>query len=189
MKKFLAAALTAAMMLSLAACGKTGLSDAGNDWVNEDEDIEVYENQAGSSTYEGKIGSTLKTTWFDFTVTDAYVTDEDLGGYSVSDGNRLLVVEVKLKNTYGDPVPMWDDDFWIEWGDDGDGAYPIDVNETITDDQLPDEYELGSKETKTGTIIFEVPDDVEDFAFVFLEYFDDNTEGNYFAVYFTADEK
>ncbi len=188
MKKFFAAALTAVMMLSLAACGKTGLSGAGDDWVNEDDNIETYENQAGSSTYEGKIGSTLKTTWFDFTVKDAYVTDEAISGYSVSEGNRLLVVTVELKNTYGDTVPMWDDDFWIEFGED-DGAYPIDVNETILDDQFPKEYNLEKKETRTGTIIFEVPDDVEDFALVFLEYFDDSTEGNYFAVYFTADEK
>ena len=182
MKKFLAAALTAVMMFSLAACGKTGLAGAGND------DVEVYDNQAGSSTYEGKIGSTLKTAWFNFEVTDAYVTDREIGGYEVSDGNRLLVVEVMLINTYGEPVPMFDDDFWIEWGED-DGTYPVAVSEPLTDEQFPREYELAKKEIRTGTVIFEVPDDEEDFTFVFLEYFEDNTEGNYYTVEFTAEEE
>ena len=97
MKKFFAAVLTAVMMLSLAACGKTGLDDA---WTENSDDVEVTEYSDGTKEYEGKIGSTLKTAWFNFTVKDAYVTSGEIGGQAPSDGNVFVVVDHFLLNAF-----------------------------------------------------------------------------------------
>ncbi len=193
MKKFLAAVLTGIMLLSIAGCGKTGIQNAGADdsWVDDDEDVDVYEYDDGTKLYEGKIGSKMKTAWFDFTVNSAYYTEDAIGGYTPSEGNVLVVVDITVKNTFQESIPMFDTDFQLQWGDDADDAYsfPVATNEQILDDQLPEEYELKVKESTTGVLIFEAPEGNEDFSLSFLEYYEDDTEGNLFFVYFTADEK
>lgn len=192
MKKFLAAILTGIMLLSIAGCGKTGIQNAGDDsWVDADDDVEVYNYDDGTKLYEGKIGSKMQTAWFDFTVNSAYYTEDAIGGYTPSDGNVLVVVNITVKNTFQETIPMFDTDFQLQWGDDADDAYafPVATNEKILSDQLPEEYDLKVKETQTGVLVFEAPAGNEDFSLSFLEYYEDNTEGNLFFVYFTADEK
>lgn len=188
MKKFLAAVLAGIMLLSIAGCGKTGLGDS---WVAEDDDIEVSTFSDGTKCYEGKIGSKMKTAWFDFTVNSAYYTEDAIGGYTPSDGNILVVVDITVKNTFEESIPMFDTDFQLQWGDDADDAYsfPVLTNEKLLNDQLPEQYDLKVKEETTGTLIFEAPEGNEDFSLSFLEYYEDDTEGNLFFVYFTADEK
>ena len=53
MKKFFAAVLTGIMLLSIAGCGKTGIENAGDSWVSDDEDVDVYEYDDGTKLYEG----------------------------------------------------------------------------------------------------------------------------------------
>ena len=193
MKKFLAAVLTGIMLLSIAGCGKTGIQNAGADdsWVDNDEDVEVSTFSDGTKCYEGKMGSTMKTAWFNFTVNDAYYTEDAIGGYTPSAGNVLVVVDITVKNTFSETIPMFDTDFQLQWGDDSEDAYsfPVVTNEEIIDDQLPEEYELKIKEERTGVLVFEAPEGNEDFSLSFLEYYEDDSEGNLFFVYFTADEK
>jgi len=184
MKKFFAALIAATMMLSLAACGKSGIEDG---WA--DEDVEVTELEDGTKLYEAKLGSKLKTSWFDLTINNAYITEEALEGYTPADGCALLVVEMTLKNTFEESVPMWDEDFWVDWGTDDEGTYPVRTSEDLTDDQFPAEYNLAVKEEKTGTLVFEVPADETDLCINFVEYFDNDTTGNWYAVYFTPDKK
>ncbi len=193
MKKFLAAMLTGIMLLSIAGCGKTGIQNAGADdsWVEDDDDVEVYEYSDGSKLYEGRMGSEMKTAWFNFTVNDAYYTEDAIGGYTPSEGNVLVVVDLTVKNTFSESIPMFDTDFQLQWGDDADDAYsfPVVTNEEIIKGQLPEEYELKVKESKSGVYVFEAPAGNKDFSLSFLEYYEDDTEGNLFFVYFTADEK
>ena len=89
MKKIISLVLTLTMLLAIAGCGKTGL---GTDWAQEDEDIDVYQFDDGTYLYEGRMGSKMKTAWFDFTINDAYYTEDAIGGYTPSNGNVLVVV-------------------------------------------------------------------------------------------------
>lgn len=191
MKKFFAALLTGIMLLSIAGCGKTGIQNAGDSWVDEDDDIEVYTYDDGSKLYEGKMGSVMKTAWYNFTINDAYYTTEAIGGYTPSEGNVLLVVDITVKNTFSETIPMSNYDFQLQWGDDSDDAFafPVETNESIIDDQLPAEYDLKIKEEISGVLVYEAPAGYDDFSISTLEYYEDDTEGNLFFVYFTADEK
>ena len=82
-------------------------------------------------------------------------------------------------------------DFQLQWGDDSDDAFafPVETNESIIDDQLPAEYDLKIKEEISGVLVYEAPAGYDDFSISTLEYYEDDTEGNLFFVYFTADEK
>jgi len=185
MRKLIASVLTVMMILAIAGCGKTGIESAGNS-----SDVEVYDNGDGTKYYEGRMGSTMATAWFDFTVNDAYITDE-FDGYTPSEGNVFVVVDMTLTNTFNESVDMYTYDFQLQWGDDADDAFefPIESNEDLIDGQFNGDYTLKIKETKQGYYIFEAPEGNKDFSVSFLEYFDDDSEGNLYFVYFTADEK
>ena len=160
------------------------------DWVQNDENITVTEFEEGFYYYEGRMGSTMKTAWFDYSIDAAYYTTDEIGGYSPAEGNELVVVEITIKNTFARTVPMSNWDFDLEWGTGNEEyTYPIEVSEPILENQFPAEYELKVNESRTGTLVYEAPEGTKDFSVGFVEYYENDTEGNAFWVYFTAEEK
>lgn len=175
MKKWGALLLTLLLSVSLVSCGSGG--------------------QKG--TNEGRIGDTLHTYFFDYTVNSAY-TCQEFSGYTADENCKLLIVEVTVKNTFENSVEMYDIDFQAEWNAEGDGEnYRIPVTtdpdtneefEPLSDEQLPGTYELAVDEERTGLLVYQVPSDVQDFCIAYLESFDDNTTGESFGVFFTPEE-
>lgn len=203
--------LTALMLLlSLAACGgntddgKDSGGGSGNDLLDEfrddgGKDDDGKNDDGGSDSdpegfHDGRIGETLETYFFDFSVEDAFLCPS-YGDYTPAEGYSLLVVSMTIKNTDTASLPMWDSDFVVQWdGGDDAFAYPVpDADGLISDDQFPSEYELGINQSRSGVLFFEVPADQKDFALGYLELFDDGTEegeeGDMFVVYFTAENK
>ncbi len=185
MKRLASILLALTMALALAACGEGGLSLTPGGGSGE----------PGLKT--GFVGDTLSTYWFDFTVNDAYSCAQ-YGSHIASAGNKLVVAAITLKNTCGESVDMWGDDFAILWDDpdEDSGAAPA-LPAGISDDQFPDEYVLKINETRAGTAIYEVPEDFRDFVIAFQEIYEDTEnpdnldgkEGSTFFVSFTAEEK
>ena len=141
---------------------------------------------------EGRIGDVMRTYFFDYTVNSAY-TCKEFEGYTPAEGNKLLVAEITVKNTDRSTVTMYDTDFQIQWGDDDDDdAFDAPItyyNDAVSDDQLPEEYNLGVNEERTGLLVFEVPEDSKDYSISYLDQFSNDTEGDVFFVYFTAKDK
>ena len=77
------------------------------------------------------------------------------------------------------------------WNDDADDAFsfPVETSEKLLDDQFDAEFSVKVNKEVNGCYVFEAPEGNEDFSLSFLEYYEDNSEGNLFFVYFTADEK
>ena len=140
--------------------------------------------------------------FFDFIVNSAYTTT-DYNGYTATQVDsetqepyQLLVVNLTIKNTYSQSVTMWDSDFQAQWSTSQDtGLYSWPITDdgnvpTVSDDQLPAEYDLAVGEERTGEIVFEVPSNEKDFSLSYLEIFNDGTEegeeGDIYAVFFTA---
>ena len=178
MKRLASFLLIPMMLLSLAACN-------GLDLNHKDEPGVKY----------GYIGDTLSTEWFDFVVTDAYSCSE-YQGYTPSNGYKLVVVSMSLKNNCGQSVDMWGDDFVLLWGSDDDGTFDLDIPlpAGISRDQFPDEYVLGINASKSGVMVFEVPEEFRDFSIGFMEIFEsesnpDGDEGDTFFVDFTAEDR
>lgn len=175
MKRFLSLFLLATLIVALAGCSKS-------------KDDGIYPDEDGFA--EGRMGDRMCTSWFDFTVNSAYVTDK-YKTLTASEGNELLVVDISVHNTFSESVPMFDTDFQAQWNDDADDAYawPVENAEELSNDVLPTEYMVAVNATTTGLLVFEVPEGNDDFSISFLEYYEDGSEGDTFFVYFTADHK
>ena len=144
---------------------------------------------------EGFLGDAMRTSWFDFTVNEAYLCGE-YEGYEAAEGNVLVVVDMTLYNYSTFSVPMYDTDFELLWYDSNDEfcyAFPVTCPEDENSegaepvgDMLETEYTLGIHQTVEGVHVYEVPEGSTDFSLGFQEYFEDETEGDVFFVYFTA---
>ena len=183
MKKLISILLATLMLTTLAGCGtSTGVTGANNVYA-----VEGYA--------EGGLEDIMNTYFFTFTVNSAYIC-EQYESYVPNEGYDLLVAEVTIKNTSGDSINMYDTDFQVQWGDDANDdafdvpiTYYVDTTETIGKDIFPYEYELKNKESRTGHLVFEVPEGKTDYSISYLEYFADDTSGDVFFVFFTADKQ
>ena len=154
----------------------------------------ALEKEKKGKSVEGRIGDELGTFFFRFSAEEARLAPE-YEGFVPEDGEQLLIVKMKLKNTYRESITMFDTDFQITWDDISEDAFalPLSYNRAggaLSAEELPTEYELGVDEEKEGLLIFAVPEDREDFALSYLEMFqeDENStrDGDLFIVYFTA---
>ena len=138
----------------------------------------------GGGSSEGRVDDTMETYFFDFTVNSA-VASADHEGYTAQDGYKLVVADLTIKNTETYSMPMGQYDFMIAWGDgDEDFAYPLNQ---YCESQLADEYEIPIAGSAEGSLVCEVPSDQKDFALGFEEYYEDESVGDLYVVYFTAE--
>lgn len=185
MKKLLSIfAVVVISTLVLSGCGKTGSGLLGGD-----------SDKASDGT--GRLGETISTVFFDFTVNDAYLCNE-YNGYTPAEGNEIIVVNVTVKNTHTATIPMNDLDFQMQWGSENeeDFRFPITSNpETgdevaaVSEEQLPYEYELSVDEERTGTLVYEVPAGNKDFSVSTIDSYDNGEKGDVYFVYFSAKAK
>ena len=187
MKRLLSLFLALSLLLCLTACGFSayvGAPDSGESGGGND----VY---AEDGYAEGRTGDLMHSYFMDFTVNSAYTTS-DYHGHTAPEGMRVLVVEMN------ETLPMYDDDFQGQWSaspETDEFAWPITEGEdggeldVVAEEQFPAEYELAVDESRTGTLVFDVPADEKDFSISHLELFSDDSEGNTFFVYFTAEKR
>ena len=191
MKKALALLLTLLLVFSLAAC-----TSGSNEPAADPGSAPVIKEAEDGGVFDGRIGETIRTYFYDFKVTDAYLCD-DYHGFTPQDGNVLLVVKIDIENTMNSSIPMSDLDFQAQWGDDADDAFawPItsdpetmDDRGTLCDEQLPYEYEMSvGEKISGGELVYEVPEGYKDFSISAIDDFaDDTEEGSVYFVYFTA---
>ena len=195
MKKLLSLILTLLLILVLASCGfsaYTGAGGSGSGVPASGNDI-----YAEDGFGEGRAGDTVHSAFMDFSVNSAYTT-RDYHGHTAPEGRQLLVVEMTIRNTFKTSLPMWDDDFQAQWTasvETDEFAWPITRDleggnlDAVTEEQFPAEYELAVDESRTGTLVFDVPADEKDFSISHMELFSDGSEGDTFFVYFTAAAK
>ena len=181
MKKVFSILLGMTLMFSLVGCGATGTSSGSKSGV-----------YAEDGYGEGEMGDVMHTYFFDYVVNSAYICSE-YEGYEPTEGYKLLVADVTVKNTSGDTIEMYDSDFQVQWGGEGDDDFDLPITyyeDAVSDEQLPEIYELKNRESRTGLLVFEVPEDGGDeYSISYLEEFDDDTEGDTFFVYFNATEQ
>ena len=140
------AALCAAA-LTLTACSGPDLSSLSSDFPGGESEASstgeataeepAAEEDVGypvDGYAEGRIGDTMHTYFFDYTVNDAY-TCASYEGTTPASGNIFLVVDITVKNTSTQSYNMFDTDFQAQWGTEGEEDYRV----PITTD--PETYE------------------------------------------------
>ena len=175
MKKLLSLLLSAALLLTMSGCMI----------------LRPILNGSIKGYIEGRLGETLQTAFCDFTVNSAFLCNSWEGYVPSEPGYILLAAEVTVENTMTETITMFDSDFQLQWNE-GNG-YDVPVTcygvEPVSDTQFPGEYKLGISEQRTGVLLYEIPAGYQDFAIVFLEIFEDDTEGDSYFVYFTAEDR
>ena len=197
MKRLLSLTMTLLLLLTLAACGGDSGSGGGSSNSSSSSSAGNGEVRAEDGFAEGRIGDLVHSYFMDFTVNSAYTT-ADYHGHTAPEGMKVLVVNMTVKNTFNESLPMYDDDFQGQWtasSETEEFAWPITEAEdgsdldVVSDEQLPAEYELAVNESRTGDLVFDVPAGEKDFSISHLELFDDDSEGDTFFVFFTAEER
>lgn len=186
-------------VILLAACGPNS-SDSGQTSGNSNtnilpntknetgyQDDSQSEDEYGDSAYIwGQVGDTLSTVWFDFNVTSATLYNE-YNGNTPSDGCQFLVLEIWVKNTFNESVPMFWSDFDVEW--DERDSYELPVSMTVDGKELTEEeYSLRRAGNANLVLVYEVAEGYDEYYVFFDEDFVDGTVGNVFAVYFTPEQ-
>lgn len=198
MNRLFSVVLVVVLVLALAGCagksadGNSAGSGSGGNVGSGDGDVYAEDGWA-----EGRLGDTMHTYFFNYTVNSAYTCGE-FAGRSAAEGCKLLVAEITVKNTVTSSLEMYDTDFQAQWGSSSDEDYRVPITtdpETfeelapISDEQLPSTYSLGVNQERTGLLVFEVPADRKDFSISYLEVFEEGDDGDTFFVYFTPEEK
>lgn len=148
------------------------------------EDYDYLDDGRQTGGYgEGLIGDTFVTQWFDFTV-DSVALASQYETYIPQAGYMLLIADITITNTYDDILPMYLDDFQVQWGSDAPDAYGYGI-ESLNAEMMPDYYELEIRDSITYTIVFEVPEtNSGNYSISFQEYYADDTMGNLYFVLF-----
>lgn len=134
---------------------------------------------------EGKIGTTFRTIFFDYSV-DSVAYPSEYEGYTPPEDMQLVDVVITIKNTFGEALPMFNSDFQIQWHDLGEGDddydYGIEMKDSST--VMPAEFSLANGDTCNYHVVYVVPAEAKEFSVSFQELFADETEGDIFATFF-----
>lgn len=193
MKKLTALMLALVLALSLfAACGEDQQSEPESSEVvssmvdasGEDSSLEGEDAQPGEAQiYSGRIGDVMKTIFFDFTVESAQYV-ESYGEYKPASGMVLVDVVISITNTQDYDMPMFNQDFIIQWGEGAqDFSYGHEMSYEL-EGVMPYESHIPVGESAKHHLLFEVPEGEKDLSVAFLELFNDETTGDIFFVYF-----
>lgn len=156
----------------------TGCNSIKDTLANTDENKNII---AKNGYAEGKIGDTLESKFFEYTVQSAQYVEE-YAGYKPSDGNVLIDTVIMVKNIFGKEITMFSKDFQIQWNNgEKDFGYPI---EAIDATMIPQEFKLKKKAAKQYHCVYEVPKGYTKYSISYLEYFDHDKKGDFFFVYF-----
>lgn len=147
-------------------------SDASEDSTAEDS----YEPQY----YDGRIGDTFSTVFFDFSV-DSVSLAEDIA--PSAEGMMVIDLVITVKNTFGEELPMFYNDFQLAYGD-GDSDFCYSILDDTLPLNMPEAYTLKRGETATYHMYFEVPETSTEYSLAYLEIYDDGTTGDTYFVYF-----
>lgn len=194
MKRLVSFLLSAAALLSLAACTlNLSLPAQGGKLIEPDE-------EGFAMGYEG---DTLRTAFFDMTIQNPK-TCAEYDGLTPSEGYQFLAADLTLYNHTDDTQPIYDTDFEVIWDLDNDDAWAWpEYSETTGPDgepeysvrserQLPVESELGIHKSMTGVLLYQVPEDCKDFYIAYYEVYEpeeaggDPVYGSSFFVRFSA---
>lgn len=132
-------------------------------------------------TYHSEPGQAQKTVFFTFTVDDAEQVDE-FAEYEPVAGNQLVRVDVTEQGTFHKELTMYAYDFQLHFGD---SEYADPLMGLEDDSLMPAEFSLQKGDEVQYSLLFEVPEEYEEFSLIYLEQFSDGSSGDLFSVDFT----
>ncbi|WRS26641.1 DUF4352 domain-containing protein [Oscillospiraceae bacterium MB08-C2-2] len=117
-------------------------------------------------------GETVETKLLSFSATEFSFTDTPVGEISPGKDQRLLVVKVEVKNTSGQEITVYFDDFELEAGEEK--RFP---EFPQTPENIAEETILKNRDTLSGTLLFLVPAKTKEARLLYDEYFEGDLKG------------
>ena len=163
--------IVSCLILLLAGCGRQTASSV--DHVLEG----VRSFIKGDVT--GELNKSYSTQWFDFTI-KSIKTAYSYAGYENNEGYKYVVVAISETNTFDEPIPMGTFDFYLtaEGLSEEDGL----PYEPFDDRMMPSEFELAVGESVDYDLVFEIPDEIIDISFVYIELDEEENVGATFTI-------
>ena len=142
-----------------------------------------------SKEYTGKDNDVLTNTFFAFNINSSEVLST-VNDYLPDDAaHTFLIVDITVQNVFEDDssIPMSPADFELSWASlDGTTISPISDDLELTN-QLNAEWTQFKGESKTGKLVFLVPNDITEFNLLYKELYEDDFEGSTYTITFTPD--
>ncbi|MCI8417456.1 MAG: hypothetical protein HFI33_08210 [Lachnospiraceae bacterium] len=169
--------------------------DEDEDWDQEIQDLidQYFSEEGGPSKdfdleggfYDGGIGDTLENVFFAMRVDEARLV-ESYGSYEPSEGTELVDVTITLTNTFWEELPMYNTDFQIQWGGEGDDDFRFGLSELSAEspDVMPEQFWLEEGETVEYHLIYEIPAGNRELSVSYLEEYSDGSEGSLYVIFF-----
>lgn len=181
-KKLIFMFLTVSCAAAFSACGNgtegTSAADTIKDAVNDVSTAAQSNGRDYGETIELAQTDVMESAFFNCTVNSAELVGE-IDGYVPNDETySFLRLNVTIENTFEDTaeIAMFYNDFELTWdGLDGSTVFP---ETQFAENQLPDEYSIFKNESRTGDIIFVIPTDAQNIKLKYIEFWDDDFEGN-----------
>jgi hypothetical protein len=126
----------------------------------------------------GEIGKAYLTQWFNFSVLSIDRVKE-YSGYKPEEGNILIDVEIAELCTFGKPIEMGTNDFFMDSDSFLEYVYPI---APVDDTMMPENFTLRPKEKATYHMVYEVPEGADDLRLVYIEVDTENNKGSTFTI-------
>ncbi len=161
----------------LTACGNK--ADKNGSMISDD-------GRSYGGLITGDVGETIETAFFDLTVNevsryDMYQFDDGL--YEAEDGNTYLLVNVTVKNTYDEDIPISITDFTLSF--DGNKSKNVITGHGKADlkpDSFMDNiFTLKKGEEIKKSILFTVKDK-KSYTLNYSEYYEDEFKGDKFSI-------
>jgi hypothetical protein len=90
----------------------------------------------------------------------------------------LLAMDLIIENSTDSSLPMSYADFQLIYKDDSGKEQIIYPLEPFLESQFPDTYTLENKDTKSGTLVFQIPKDLQQCHLQYQEIYEDDFLGN-----------
>ncbi len=191
-------------VMTLSACGKGGTTSGGTSSGGSGSGtvsyaVEGYERTDGvvdtTKRDDGRyvdgyqiafLNDTVSTAWFDFTVKSVEFVNE-YDGYTPDDGYNYAVAEITVKNTFGEDIDIYYNDFYLAYnlGNDTDVEYAEEKAAYKDGENIGNSFVLANGQTATFDFIFQISSDaVGNYAVDYMEYYSDEVAGNEFIIVF-----
>jgi hypothetical protein len=154
-------------------------------------------------TMTGSMKEPVKTMFYTFTVNDCYST-KAIQQYTPSENKLFVVVNITIENLYKGKLDMTDAHFQMQTIDSTDSSsnegtvengvvattisttaaadYFLPITQTVDTayltDELPSSYTMEKGESRSGTLIFEMPNTDTIYNFCTADYFNYGTSGD-----------
>lgn len=138
----------------------------------------VQDPRPSGETLAYQVTDTATTAFFQLKIEKTMVT-RNLNDYIPVERNALLLaLDLMIENRTDNSLPMSYADFQLIYKDDSGKEQILYPLEPFLEIQFPDTYTIGKDDIKSGTLVFQIPKDLQQCQLQYQEIYEDDFQGN-----------